>query len=81
MTEEKRKELVKQMSEKVEQTRIAIRKVREQLLKDAKAEEKNGDMSEDDYFRLEKEIQGKVDACNKTVEKIAAEKEKDLMTI
>lgn len=81
MTEEKRKEMVKQMHEKVENARIAIRKVREQLLKEAKAEQKAGSLSEDEYFRMEKEIQQTVDAHNATIEKLAQEKEKDLMTI
>lgn len=81
LTEEKRKELVKLMNEKVESARVAIRKVREDILKNIKEQEKNGEISEDDYFRQEKEVQQVVDKHNATIKEMADAKEKELMTV
>lgn len=81
LTEEKRKELVKFMHEKIEEARIAVRKVREQLLKDMKAQEKAGEISEDEFFRQEKGVQQIVDAYNTKLEELSSTKEKELMTV
>lgn len=81
LTEEKRKELVKQMHEKTEDSRIAIRKVREHILKELKAQEKNGEISEDEFFREEKMIQQLVNEYNEKIEQLSTSKEKELMTI
>jgi ribosome recycling factor len=81
LTEDRRKDLVKLMGTITEQARIQVRKIREQLLKDAKTKEKAGDMSEDDYFRIEKDIQTQVDEANAAIEAHAAAKEKELMTV
>lgn len=81
MTEEKRVEMVKLVSEKVENARVAIRRVRENTLKEYKRLEKDGEISEDDYFTREKDVQAEVDAANAKVEEIAKAKEDSLMTI
>ena len=56
LTEERRKQLVKQTSEKVEDARIALRNVRQDGLKEAKRLKETKDLSEDDVKRIEKEI-------------------------
>ena len=81
LTEDRRKDLVKLVGSITEQARIQVRKIREQLLKDAKTKEKAGEMSEDEYFRVEKDIQAQVDAANVAIEEHAPAKEKELMTI
>lgn len=81
LTEEKRTEFVKRIHEKAENARVAIRKTREQLLKDFKQQQKNGDISEDEYFREEKDVQATVDSYNKKIEEAVEQKEKELMTI
>lgn len=81
MTEEKRKELVKCMHEKVEEGRVAIRKIREEIIKELKQKEKNGDLSEDEYFRQEKEVQKSVDDYNNKIKDLAERKEKDLLEV
>ncbi len=81
MTEEKRKDLVKLMHERAEEARIAIRRLREEALKKYKAEQKEGRISEDDYFREEKAIQDLVDAANESVKSISEAKENDLMKV
>lgn len=81
LTEERRKLLVKQTSEKVEEARIALRNIRQDALKEAKRLKDNKELSEDDVKRVEKDIdklmtdfQVKIDAAFKA-------KEKDILTI
>ncbi|HEU5122335.1 MAG TPA: ribosome recycling factor [Candidatus Saccharimonadales bacterium] len=81
LTEERRKLLVKQTSEKVEEVRIALRTIRQDALKDAKRKKDNKELSEDDVKRVEKDVdklmsefQAKIDAAFKA-------KEKDILTI
>lgn len=81
LTEERRKLLVKQASEKVEETRITLRNIRQDGLKDAKRKKDAKEMSEDDVKRVEKDFdklmgdyQNKIDVAFKT-------KEKDILTI
>lgn len=81
LTEERRRQLVKQTSEKVEEARIALRNIRQDALKDAKRKKDAKELSEDDVKRAEKEIdklmaeyQDKIDATFKA-------KEKDILTI
>jgi ribosome recycling factor len=81
LTEEKRRDLVKLMREKEEDARIAVRKVREETLKALKQREKDGEISEDEYFRLEKETQGAVEHHNNRIKDMAEKKEKELMTV
>lgn len=81
LTEEKRKDLVKLMHSKLEESKIKLRQVRETLLKDWKVKKTAGEMSEDDFFRLEKELKELVDANNQQIESLGASKEQEMMTI
>lgn len=81
LTEEKRKELVKLMKEKQEDAKISLRQVRDEYLKTARQDQKSGKLSEDDYFRTEKEVQKQIDETNALIEKIGVAKEADIMTI
>lgn len=81
LTEERRRQLVKQTGEKVEDARITLRNIRQDALKDAKRKKDAKELSEDDVKRVEKEIdklmvdyQDKLEAAFKT-------KEKDILTI
>ncbi|MEK7452452.1 MAG: ribosome recycling factor, partial [Patescibacteria group bacterium] len=56
MTEENRIKLVKLMKEKIEESRIAIRSVREELREEIQESEKNKEMSEDEKFKLLDEL-------------------------
>src|SRR3990170_3976864 len=56
LTEERRKQLVKQTGEKVEEARIALRNIRQDGLKDAKRKKDAKELSEDDLKRVEKEF-------------------------
>ncbi len=81
LTEEKRVELVKIMKEKVEESRIAIRRLREDTLKKLKAQEKEGAISEDDYHTQEKDVQEQVNTTTKEIDEIGENKEKEIMTV
>jgi ribosome recycling factor len=81
LTEERRVEYVKKAQEKGENTRIVIKKTREDVLKKLKQQQKDGDISEDDYFAQEKEVQQTVDDKNAQIKELVAKKEAELMTI
>jgi ribosome recycling factor len=81
LTEERRKQLVKQTSEKVEETRIALRTIRQDALKDAKRQKDAKELSEDDVKRVEKEIDQLMAGCQDKIEQIFKAKEKDILTI
>lgn len=81
LTEERRRDMVKVASEKVEECRIALRNIRQDGLKDAKHMKEEKQLSEDDVKLVEKEFdrlmhdyQSKIDEAFKT-------KEKDILTV
>jgi ribosome recycling factor len=81
LTEERRKQLVKQTSEKVEEARIALRNIRQDALKDAKRKKEAKELSEDDVKRIEKEIDRLMADYNDKIETSFQAKEKDILTI
>jgi len=81
LTEERRRQLVKQTGEKVEDARIALRNIRQDALKDAKRMKDEKQLSEDDVKRVEKEIDRLVADYNQRIETAFKEKEKDILTI
>lgn len=81
LTEDRRKLLVKQTSEKVEETKIALRNIRQDALKDAKRKKEAREMSEDDLKRAEKSIDGLMTTINSKVDEIFRIKEKEILTV
>lgn len=81
LTEERRKQLVKQVSEKVEEARIAMRTIRQDALKDAKRMKDAKELSEDDLKRVEKEIDGLMSKVQSEIEELFKAKEKDVLTV
>ena len=81
LTEERRKDLVKVLNQKAEESRIAVRMVREDALKEIQDMEKAGDISEDDKFKGKDKLQEIIDQYNKKIEEIRAKKEQDIMTV
>lgn len=81
MTEERRKDMVKLLNQKAEEGRIAIRSIREEILKEIKEAEKSGLISEDDEFKAKEKVQELVEQYNKKVEEIRAKKEIEIMTV
>lgn len=81
LTEEKRKELVKIVNKKVEEAKISIKNIREEVIKNLKKQEKDKKISEDDSFRQEKSLQETVDKYHEKIQAMGDKKEKDLLTI
>ncbi len=81
LTEERRHQLVKQVGEKVEEARIAMRTIRQDALKEAKRMKDAKDIGEDDYKRIEKEIDDIVAKTQGQIDEIFKAKEKDVLTV
>jgi ribosome recycling factor len=81
LTEERRKEMVKQVKRMGEDAKVAIRNARREANDALKKLEKDKDISEDELKRGEKEIQEVTDDFVARVDQVIAEKEKDLMEI
>lgn len=81
LTEERRRQLVKQTSEKVEEARIALRNIRQDGLKDAKRKKDAKELSEDDVKRIEKEFDKFMSEYQDKIEAAFKAKEKDILTI
>jgi ribosome recycling factor len=80
LTQERRMEFVKAMKERVEEARIAVRKVRQDMRENIEETEKAG-MSKDEADRMRDEIEKIVKAANEKIEELRETKEKDLMTV
>ncbi len=81
MTEERRKDLVKIVSQMAEKSRVAVRNVREEIWKEIQRMEKDGKISEDDMRAGKDELQRVVDKFNDEIKQVAETKEKEVMTI
>ncbi|MDR0199677.1 MAG: ribosome recycling factor [Streptococcaceae bacterium] len=81
LTEERRKELVKEMGKYVEEAKVAVRNARRDALDVAKKEQKAGEMTEDDLKDFEKDAQKATDDAVKRIEGVASDKEKELTTV
>jgi ribosome recycling factor len=81
LTEERRKELAKIVKHEGENAKVAVRNVRRDAMTHVKALLKDGEVSEDDDKRAEKEIQQLTDKSVGDIDKLVAEKEKDLMAV
>lgn len=81
LTEDRRKSLVKQTSEKVEEAKIALRSIRQDAIKEAKRKKEAKELSEDDERRVEKTIDGMVTNINIKIDEIFRNKEKEILTI
>lgn len=81
LTEDRRKQLVKQAGEKVEDARIALRNVRQDALKDAKKAKDDKQLSEDDLKAVEKGIDDDMKRYQDKLETAFKAKEQDILTI
>jgi len=81
LTEERRKELTKVVRHEGEDAKVAVRNIRRDAIAHLKALLKEGEVSEDDDKRAEVEIQKLTDKSIADIDKLIAEKEKDLMAV
>ncbi len=81
LTEERRKELCKEVNKLAENTKIVVRNARRDTLDEFKTMKKNSTITEDDYDRLEKDVQKTIDETIAKIDKMCATKEKDIMEV
>lgn len=81
LTEERRKELVKQIRKYAEGGKVAIRNIRRDAIDKFKKQQKSSEITEDDYKIAEKDIQKLTDDYIKELDGICAKKEKELTEI
>ena len=81
LTEERRRDLAKQVKKYSEDAKVAVRNIRRDAMEKFKAQKKKSEITEDDFKVIEKDMQKLTDDYIKEVERIADEKEKELMEI
>ncbi|MBR5984877.1 MAG: ribosome recycling factor [Clostridia bacterium] len=81
LTEERRKELSKQVKKAAEESKVAIRNIRRDAMEAFKKLKKDSLTTEDDQKTAETQLQKTVDDFIKEVDKVAAEKEKEIMSV
>ncbi len=81
LTEERRKELTRQVAKLAEEGRVSIRNIRRDGIEAVRKREKNGEISEDESKALQESIQKVTDRYIKKIDELLAEKEKELTTL
>ncbi|MCI8679425.1 MAG: ribosome recycling factor [Oscillospiraceae bacterium] len=81
LTEERRKELVKQIAKYAEGGKVAIRNIRRDAVETFKARKKNSEITEDDMKIAEKDIQKMTDDMCKEIDELLAKKEQELLAV
>ena len=81
LTEERRKELTKQVKKYGEGGKVAIRNIRRDAMDKFKAMKKSGELTEDDLKAIEKETQDLTDKYCKQIDEMAAAKSKEILEI
>lgn len=81
LTEERRKELTKLVRKTAEDAKVASRNIRRDAMEQFKKLKKDGEITEDDQRKAEDEMQKVTDAAIKDIDKIAANKEKEIMMV
>ena len=81
LTEERRKELVKQIRKYAETGKVAIRNIRRDAMENFKKQEKKSEITEDEMKMVEKDLQKLTDDSCKKLDELLAKKEKELTTV
>ncbi len=81
LTEERRKEISKQVRKMGEDAKVAVRNIRRDVLDTLKKMKTSKEISEDEYTSFEKEVNDTVNNAIDRIDKLQTEKEKDVMTV
>ena len=81
LTEERRREIVKEVSKTAEDAKVAIRAIRRDAIDKLKAMKKDSTITEDDLKQAEKKMQDLTDKYVKKIDVIAADKDKEIMEL
>ena len=81
LTEERRKELVKQIKKMAEDSKVAVRNIRRDAMDALKKMKNNKEISEDEHAVCEKDVDKVISESVEKIEKLCADKEKDVMSV
>ncbi|HEL0575124.1 TPA: ribosome recycling factor [Streptococcus equi subsp. zooepidemicus] len=81
LTEETRKELAKEVKKVGETAKVSIRNIRRDAMDEVKKQEKAKEITEDELKALEKDIQKATDEAVKEIDRMTADKEKELLSV
>ena len=81
LTEERRKELVKQIKKMAEDSKVAVRNIRRDGMDAIKKMKNNKELSEDEHAICEKEIDKAISETIEKIDKLCADKEKDILSV
>ncbi len=81
LTEERRKDLTKDIKKKGENTKVAIRNIRREALDTFKKMQKNNEMTEDEYNTLENDVQKLTDKCVEEIDRHIETKNKEILAV
>jgi ribosome recycling factor len=81
LTEERRKDMVKQVNRRLEETKIALRNIRREALDDLREFEQEKLITEDDFYRGRDSLQELIDNYNGKVEEMGKRKEQELLEV
>lgn len=81
LTEERRKELVKEIKKMGEESKVALRSIRRDIMDKYKAMKKNNEITEDDLKDCEKDVQNITDKYVRSVDELVSAKETEVMSI
>lgn len=79
LTEERRKEFIKLLKQKTEESRVKIRRIREEIWNKVQTMEHEHEIGEDDKFKAKDDLQKIVDDYNKKIEELEKKKEQELL--
>lgn len=81
LTEERRREIVKQVKKLAEDSKVAVRNIRRDVMEVLKKMKNNKELSEDEHAACEKEIEKVIAESIEKIDKMSQEKEKDVMSV
>lgn len=79
LTEERRKDIAKQVGKESENAKVSVRNIRRDAIDSLKKAEKDGDLTKDDLHDYEEEVQKLTNASVKAIDKLSEEKEKEIL--
>ncbi len=81
LTQERREQLIKSIHQKAEAGKVALRSVRKEVWDDVQKQVKAGELTEDDRYRYEDDLNKTIDSFNQVIDTLVGEKEKELRTL
>jgi ribosome recycling factor len=81
LTEERRKEIVQSLNQRLEESRVSMRNIREESWKEIKTREGKGEITEDDKYKAQDELNKLIEEYNTKINELGEAKEKEIMSI